>query len=289
MSEATIPVDLFNPGQVFACLGFLEAADILLGDALGGFDWAERRGERFVLRARGADDPFAAVLEFLSKAEVKSLSPQNSTNDTWRWDVPTIRVPLDDPFPVPDPDSPAKLPVLLVEGERRLVLDHWGDDGTCRDSVKLWGGAAGYPAAARAKDALDLVRDACVEAAKGPFTLARPQSSSFNLDWRRDYIPIDAGFSLNTHSGRIASVGYPLVELLAAVGLTHARPRRHTALDYTYAVLQGLHEPALVRAVLGDPADKVPFTQRRFRMRLGYPGKEGQFRSITSTTEETQH
>jgi CRISPR-associated protein Csb3 len=32
MSEAVIPVDLFNPGQVFASLGFLEAADVLLGD-----------------------------------------------------------------------------------------------------------------------------------------------------------------------------------------------------------------------------------------------------------------
>jgi CRISPR-associated protein Csx14 len=39
MAEHTIPVDLLNPGQVFACLGFLEAADVLLGDAEGGFDW----------------------------------------------------------------------------------------------------------------------------------------------------------------------------------------------------------------------------------------------------------
>jgi CRISPR-associated protein Csb3 len=35
MAQADIPVDLFNPGQVFACLGFLEAADIVLGDAEG--------------------------------------------------------------------------------------------------------------------------------------------------------------------------------------------------------------------------------------------------------------
>jgi hypothetical protein len=35
MAEASIPVDLLNPGQVFACLGFMEAADILLGDAEG--------------------------------------------------------------------------------------------------------------------------------------------------------------------------------------------------------------------------------------------------------------
>lgn len=36
MGKATIPVDLLNPGQVFACLGFLEAAETLCGPAKGG-------------------------------------------------------------------------------------------------------------------------------------------------------------------------------------------------------------------------------------------------------------
>ena len=44
MAEADIPVDLLNPGQVFACLGFVEAAEVLLGDATGGFDWSDPRG-----------------------------------------------------------------------------------------------------------------------------------------------------------------------------------------------------------------------------------------------------
>jgi CRISPR-associated protein Csx14 len=43
MSEAVIPVDLFNPGQVFASLGFLEAADVLLGDAEGASPIGMRR------------------------------------------------------------------------------------------------------------------------------------------------------------------------------------------------------------------------------------------------------
>ncbi|RMF69984.1 MAG: type I-U CRISPR-associated protein Cas8c, partial [Alphaproteobacteria bacterium] len=53
MAEAAIPVDLFNPGQVFACLGFLEAAEILLGEAEGGFDWSNEADVRFILRAAG--------------------------------------------------------------------------------------------------------------------------------------------------------------------------------------------------------------------------------------------
>jgi len=66
MPEASIPVDLFNPGQVFACLGFLEAADMLVGDAEGGFDWRNESDARFAMRATCDGNPFAAVLEFVA-------------------------------------------------------------------------------------------------------------------------------------------------------------------------------------------------------------------------------
>jgi CRISPR-associated protein Csb3 len=39
MAEASIPVDLINPGQVFACLGLMEAAEILCGPCEGRFDY----------------------------------------------------------------------------------------------------------------------------------------------------------------------------------------------------------------------------------------------------------
>src|SRR5262249_55772632 len=73
MTIACIPVDLFNPGQVFACLGFLEAADALLGDARGNFDWRHESDVRFVMDANTKGNPFAAILEFLSKAKVYSV------------------------------------------------------------------------------------------------------------------------------------------------------------------------------------------------------------------------
>ena len=52
MAESTIPVDLFNPGQVFACLGFMELADVLLGEAAAGFDWSDPKRAVFRLTAR---------------------------------------------------------------------------------------------------------------------------------------------------------------------------------------------------------------------------------------------
>lgn len=305
MAEASIPVDLFNPGQVFACLGFLEAAEVLLGDAEGGFDWSEETQARFRLRAPGEESPISSVLEFIANARVLSLAPAGSDNSTESpWQVPTELLGEDAPFPFPDPASPATLPAVLEgsspgkDGKRtRIAIDHWGEDKrTGRDHVKFWGGAGGYPGAAVARDAIHLVRARCREAASDPFQLSAEQSSSFRLDWRRDYIPIDAGFSVNKHSGRIATVGYPLVELLAAVGLTNARPLRKHVLEYRYGVIGSgrpsskgngsspLFAPSLVRAALG--CAHLPFQRRNFRMFLGWPAQEGQARAITIVTEE---
>ena len=76
MAKASIPVDLFNPGQVLASLGFLEAADVLLGDAQGGFDLTTAES-RFLLSATGAENPFAVVLRFLAEAKVVEWVPVN--------------------------------------------------------------------------------------------------------------------------------------------------------------------------------------------------------------------
>ena len=84
MAEASIPVDLFNPGQVFACIGFAEAAAVLLGDAEGCFDWSNRDAARFWLRVNGDENPIERVLRFLSQATVVAEAPHGSGNiATW--------------------------------------------------------------------------------------------------------------------------------------------------------------------------------------------------------------
>lgn len=294
MAQASIPVDLFNPGQVFACLGFVEAADQLLGQARGGFGWSDDNTV-FHLSADAESSPIASVLDFLDSASVRSLVPEDAELSTEKWSVPNLAVATDRPYPIRTPDSPATLPAHLdgeLDGQSRtLVLDHWGD-ATRRDNVKFWAGAGGYPGAGLLRDALDLVRGEMADAHVDPFNLARPQSSSFRFDWRRDYIPLDAGFSPNLH-GSVVMVGYPIVEILAAIGLTHARPRRaeRTKLEYRYGVLGSdsnteLYDPIFLRAALGGA--EMDFPCRNFLMQLGWPGKEGQARCITNVLEETR-
>jgi CRISPR-associated protein Csx14 len=288
MAEASIPVDLFNPGQVFACLGFLEAAEILLGNAEGGFGWSDPTNVRFQIRADGDEDPVVKVLEFLMNAEVYSQAAFRSQHRTEKWQIPTRILGKESTFPYPDPSSPATLPAVLDNGlGQKIVLDYWGDE-TIRDNAKFWAGSGGYPGAALARDALKLVRSQIKEYSDDPFSLAVVQDSSFRFDFRRDYIPLDAGFSPNKHGG-VSMVGYPLVEILAAIGLSNARPLKVNKLRYRYAVVSSMPRHPFVRllffrAALGCAA--LPFPTRRFRMELGWPGQENQARCITNVVEE---
>jgi CRISPR-associated protein Csb3 len=288
MTIAQIPVDLLNPGQVFACHGFLEAAETLLGGARGLFDWRNGSVVRFAMDARTKRNPFEVVLEFLSSAQVYSVAVAGSKHSTEKWGVPTFSLQEDAPLPAPDPRSPATLPALLRDHSgRQIMIGHWADL-TIRDNVKFWAGAGGYPGAALARDALNLVRQLPRTATDDPFAFSAHQSSSFRFDWRRDYISMSIGFSPNEHDD-LTMLGYPLVELLAAIGLENARPKRLRKLEYRYGVTgspgdSDLLSPVFLRAALG--CAPLPFPRRTFRMRLDWPGQENQARCITDVFEE---
>lgn len=297
MSRESIPVDLLNPGQVFACLGFMEASIVLCGKTRATFDWAGPGECRFHLETPGSDNGFERVLDFLARAEVRSVAPADQPSlCTDKWKVPT-RSSESSVYPVRGPATPATLVTELEVDDHTIAIDHWGDT-TRRDSVKFWAGSGGYPGAALVRDALDLVRDRLPEAGSDPFAVSAIQSSSFRFDWRRDYIPLDVGFSLNAHT-HIQSVGFPIVEVMAAIGLTHARPAYDPPprkLHYRYAVIgrsdegtpleASLLPPPLLRAALGGLSE-APFACRRFEFFMDWPGQENQARCITNVIEET--
>lgn len=296
MAEVSIPVDLLNPGQVFACLGFVEAAVVLFGAARGGFNWQNPDHVQFRLSVDEEINPVRRVLRFLNEATVTSLTPINSNNNTKTWKIKTVPN-RSGSFPFSDPSSPATLPACLTDSDgNSIIIDHWGDETHRRDSVKFWAGSCGYPGAALARDALRLIRNCNIEKySTNPFSLSAEQTSSFRFDWRRDYIPIDAGFSPNNHKNKhkmITMQGHPIVEILAAVGLTNARPHQYSKLKYSYGVPgiinADLYDPIFLRASLGSrepPFPGMPF--RLFTMQLGWPGREGDARCITHTIEET--
>jgi CRISPR-associated protein Csx14 len=290
MAEHAIPVDLYNPGQVFACLGFLEAADTLLGEAEGGFDWRDEADVRFGLRTGKEANPFDAVLEFLTKAEVIDVEPA-----TW----PAERSPrsvIRGEFPAPlraywnnqeKKWTRTALPVELVNGTIRVSLAHWAD-GSSRNPFKLYSGnrsacsiATAMISGTRAKPKkgqnigdletkgiAQLWKDRGEAIVKNPFE-ATPMGGSFNFDPRGAWTAIDAGYSPNEHDHRVAAS--PVVEFLAAWGLENSRPDGFNTREVRYAAWGIPLSPMLARAALCGSLVTIPL--KYFRFELDMSGK----------------
>lgn len=301
MAEALIPVDLFNPGQVFACLGFLEVADVLLGDAEGGFDWSDAANVLFRLRAPGEENPFGSVLSFLVEAEIRRCGPvgyvdpppkKKGQSDEDDGDASVAHAPdLAEAFPSPRGDR-MMLPIRLEVGNRPSVcLSHWAD-GSSRDSFKLYAGNRSADGVARAmlrgtrKKALGisgLWRNQRDDLTLMPFDVLAPMGGSFNFDPRGGWTALDVGYSPNEHPDH-SIVASPVVEILAACGLEHARPDEYEKRQVRYGAWSGFVPPILARPALSGCG--VPFSPRflrTFRFVLELSGKN---KVVTFAQEE---
>ncbi|HRC43577.1 MAG TPA: hypothetical protein PLT27_05965 [Nitrospira sp.] len=321
-TTASISVDLKSPGQVLACMGFLEAAEVLLGGVEAHFDWSEAQAT-FVLRADGDKNPFVVVLEFLAKAKIRELTPigyveggaadddDNGEEDATPSkpedgdefdddDLGEVQGRVTTPaFPSGEADRNA-LPVQLVDDGRRLTVSHWAD-GSLRDDFKLYSGnrsahriatqmLQGVRAKPKKNQSIgDLKnrglqqlwqeqREAILEA---PFEVVTPMGGSFNFDPRGAWTAIDAGYSPNTQKDGIAAS--PVVEILAAIGLEHARPDQYGTRKVRYAVWGHPLPPMLGRAALAGADLMLPM--RRFSFELDLSGKN---KVTTYAQEENQ-
>jgi CRISPR-associated protein Csx14 len=309
MAESSIPVDLFNPGQVFACLGFLEAADVLCGDAEGGFDWSDETEIKFCLLADGDENPFEAVLEFLAGAQTKPVAPEG-----WRpKDDPDKKEEPADPkakrrleekkkklerelseqeesknFPSASPETSSALPIQIAKDKKRIVLGHWAD-GSSRNEFKLYAGNRSAFVIATAmlsgtfdepkkgqnigalktKGIVQLWKERKADLIERPLDITVPMGGSFNFDPRGGWTAIDAGYSPNEHKHQVAAS--PVVEILAAWGLENARPDEFEPRKVRYAAWRLALPPVLARVALVGGIAAVPM--KRFRFDLNLSGK----------------
>lgn len=282
MSSASIPVDVINPGQVFACMGLLEAADVLDGPAVGGFRWPERNDAsyRFELQSATADNPVATVLDFIANAEVTAIAPDGWIAPKAKTADPDLRRTATSSTGEP---SETALPIVLEDGSSaRIYLTHWADDSS-RDAFKLYSGNRSALGIAQSmihgrttargrvqqKGITHLKNELGDEFVTDPFCAITAMGGSFNFDARCAWQSIDAGYSPNDHGQDVQ--GSPTVELLAALGLEETRPldvgRRH----YAYSIWREMLPPVLARPALSAGLDIIK--QRRFAFTLGLSGK----------------
>ena len=270
MPRASIPVDLFNPGQVFACLGFMEVAEVLLGQTECRFGWCDKTATTFTLRAETGCNPFSAVLDFLSGAKIEVVNQS-----------PT--------FPSPKSDDKMTLPILLTgqfdRVHKEINLTHWAD-GSLRNTFKLYSGNRSAENIACAmlngtkknlgfKGLLDSRRE---DIKRDPFGVTTPIGGSFNFDPRGAWTALDAGFSPNDQKYSVTAS--PLVELLAAVGLEHARPYEYDVRRVKYAIWNAFLPPMLARPLFG--CSKISIPTRIFDFTLNLSGKD----KVTTCAQE---
>lgn len=274
MGDASIPVDLRNPGQVFACLGFLEVADALSGRAEGGFDWSGTADIRFNLRTSGEGNPVEVVLEFLGGVRAEPI-------------------PIAGVAPAAGCDEKTSPVVLRRDLGPAIPVGHWAD-GSTRDSFKQFGGQqTGYKIIQEGQGGrpalLDEIRALLVERRLDllarPFDCLRPLGGSFKFDARAAWRDRDVGYSLDEQKELVQTS--PVVELAAAIGLEHARPAvdPEDPLDVRYSVWSPSAPPTLARAALGTGA--VGLRQRTFRFRRN-AGEKGYYKQATFATEEVR-
>ena len=313
--ETSIPVDVFNPGQVFACLGFLEASDVLChGDAEGRFDWSDESDARFFLRVSGEEKPFSIVLDFLAGAEVKAIAPpdwrpkkepknkreEEKLKDELRKQVKSMG------FPAEFPDTSSAMPVQIKGRNNQQIvrLGHWAD-GSSRDKFKLYSGyrsardiVVGMLSGTRAKPrkgqengdlktkGIDqLWEEERHKMIERPFDVTTPLGGSFNFDPRGAWTAIDAGYSPNDQKHQVAAS--PVVEILSAWGLENARPDesrpdKSDTRKVRYAIWDVFLAPMLARVALFGGIPTMPV--KRFRFDLDNSGKN---KIITYAEQET--
>lgn len=323
MADASIPVDLFNPGQVFACLGFLEAADVLLGEAEGGFDWTNEAKVLFHLRVSGGQNPFAAVLEFLAQAKPERWAPigyadpppkkgdtdaedEDDASDDGEADVDATlgdgnaSLELSETFPAARGDCLA-LPIRLGEGNSPTIeLGHWAD-GSSRETFKLYSGNRSADRIARAmllgvrekptkKQAIGSFRT------KGVAQLWQEQRDNMIRQPLDVLTPMGGSFNFDPRGAWTAlDAGYspnkqnhqvtasPVVEFLAVWGLENARPYEFETRKVRYSAWGLLLPPDLARVALFGGVTALP--QKRFRFELALSGKN---KVVNFAQQETQ-
>jgi len=310
MQPTSIPVDLFNPGQVFACVGFLELADELLGSAEGGFNWSDPSRSCFELKADCDGNPFEQVLDILAQATCQEVEPKG-------W--PGVKVAngiVDECFPSRLRDhfdktqkkwTRTSLPVSIAVRRRdeltSITLTNW-TDGSSRPLFKLYSGNRSAHSIAsnmlngkrakptkscpdgkvESKGLCQLWQEKRAQLIEAPFDVLCSMGGSFNFDPRGGWTALDAGFSPDQQSkaGLLDGIAAsPVVEILAAFGLEHARPDEYKTRQVRYGVWHGLLPPILARVAISGVEVFRPL--RRFQFTLALSGKN---KVVTFATEE---
>jgi CRISPR-associated protein Csx14 len=214
----SIPVDVTNPGQFFACCGLFELADRLWPGAEAWFESDTAHSEFRIVALKSHPD--------VNAGDGPTLRELLSNARALRFDIGNDEGGSEDEG---DDDSP--LDPIVIQSPVQMILDWWPDR-----SIKPWAGSM------KERSILDAMLRAMDPANPDPMNDTKPvadptgpaevgrrakrpkKKEPFYFDCRRgsNARPLDSGFSPDTH--HLRSYCFPAVEAMCFVGLQRARP-----------------------------------------------------------------
>lgn len=223
-ANITIPVDLTNPGQFFACCGLLELADRLWPGAEG---WFER--DHFCLAASGSLESIlqligdSTVTNTMSAAQHNRLEELSSMSRRAREQTPGLE------------DEKKTLEALrrespiVLNGKVTFRIDWFCDDFAGGSRFKTWAGQQSVLNIVQAMhEGISTARIASGDDLWKPVhNIGLP--FNFDSDLGGQGSGIDIGFVFDALAGnettRIEVACKPALELLCFIGLQRFRPR----------------------------------------------------------------
>jgi CRISPR-associated protein Csx14 len=281
----SIPVDITNPGQFFACCGLLELTHRFYSTAEGWFTHDEE-GDQFHLVAGAEPITLKGILEKLLDApEFKAILA-----DTGKARMRPGKKPEAAPEIAPPNNdrsvTAGKTNPLQLSGDVRLRLDWWidstrrgrTDDDSATTPFKLWAGQ--QTSRGIVQVLVKEVKKSLQEDRTDQLRRRTPLSGRFGFDPSAAWVALDVGWSPNEQGVDVGTAA--AIELLAAIGLQRFRPRRAPTgqFEYLYATWSVPLSPVVAHAACAG-ACPTPGA-RTFRFAIV---KRGSYKGFEHATE----
>ncbi|MBX7073815.1 MAG: type I-U CRISPR-associated protein Cas8c [Pirellulales bacterium] len=263
-ANITVPVDLANPGQFFACCGLLEMADRLWPGAEGWFE-----GHTFKLCCAGNFATLAAALRQIQVTNTMSFAQNARLEELSRIPKAELKKEgLEDEKKELE-SLRREAPILLHTGIE-MRLDWFRDDRSGGSRFKTWAGQQS-------------VLEISTEMGNGLTQVIGTEASTLWANDRGTGLPfnfdsdlggqgsaLDVGFSFDplaaSTTTRIETSCRPALEFLCFVGLQRFRPREAIGENRFQFVAWNSPLPSLLAAAVACLAVTAPGDRYEFRL-----------------------
>ncbi len=282
----SIPVDVSNPGQFFACCGLLELAHRLWPGAEGHFSKKERIKERkFVIASKDHAVSLKYLLDEFINCPLGGLTTEER-DERKKLEKEKKRQQLNPEKEIRRKElgKKAREGSINIGLPFSLELNWWMTDGDT--VVKTWAGQQEIHKISRAaqeeikkiKNIEDMFDFSSILSSPPEYGKSNKNVEPFYFDSRRFSHALDTGFSLDVQ--KFKTYAHPAVELFCLIGLQRFRPKIATKKWYFEYVSWYQPLPPIVACSIANGAIKID-NGSTYQFRLNFRDDQKRYRAFS--------